>query len=137
LRPRSAGNQLDLFYAGHGVAINGTNYPLPVDADIKSEMDVVGHSGGAASFSPWLAARRWCFRSGCRTGGATSNTRSSTGHSLGNAPVVQPSMTQAPDTVAWQPGPHPSAALAALTIERLLANARAAITRIDMVEPSF
>jgi hypothetical protein len=28
------------FYAGHGIAINGTNYLLPVDADIKSEIDV-------------------------------------------------------------------------------------------------
>src|SRR6267143_1001082 len=28
------------FYAGHGIAINGTNYLLPVDANIKSEMDV-------------------------------------------------------------------------------------------------
>src|SRR6202165_1579748 len=28
------------FYAGHGIAINGTNYLLPVEADIKSEMDV-------------------------------------------------------------------------------------------------
>src|ERR1700684_1069271 len=28
------------FYAGHGIAINGTNYLLPGDADIKSEMDV-------------------------------------------------------------------------------------------------
>jgi uncharacterized caspase-like protein len=28
------------YYAGHGIAINGTNYLLPVDADIKSEMDV-------------------------------------------------------------------------------------------------
>src|SRR5450756_1699586 len=28
------------FYAGHGIAIAGTNYLLPVDADIKSEMDV-------------------------------------------------------------------------------------------------
>src|ERR1700740_1928906 len=28
------------FYAGHGIAINGTNYLLPVDADIKSEADV-------------------------------------------------------------------------------------------------
>src|SRR5882757_387286 len=28
------------FYAGHGIAISGTNYLLPVDADIKSEMDV-------------------------------------------------------------------------------------------------
>jgi hypothetical protein len=29
LRPRSAKNQLGLFYAGHGIAINGTNYLLP------------------------------------------------------------------------------------------------------------
>ncbi len=28
------------FYAGHGIAVNGANYLLPVDADIKSEMDV-------------------------------------------------------------------------------------------------
>jgi uncharacterized caspase-like protein len=28
------------FYAGHGIAVNGVNYLLPVDADIKSEMDV-------------------------------------------------------------------------------------------------
>ncbi len=28
------------FYAGHGIAINNTNYLLPVDADLKSEMDV-------------------------------------------------------------------------------------------------
>src|SRR5476651_2329229 len=28
------------FYAGHGIAVNGTNYLLPVDADVKSEMDV-------------------------------------------------------------------------------------------------
>src|ERR1035437_6051065 len=28
------------FYAGHGIAISATNYLLPIDADIKSEMDV-------------------------------------------------------------------------------------------------
>src|SRR5664280_2591340 len=28
------------FSAGHGIAISGTNYLLPIDADIKSEMDV-------------------------------------------------------------------------------------------------
>jgi hypothetical protein len=28
------------FYAGHGIAVNGANYLLPIDADIKSEMDV-------------------------------------------------------------------------------------------------
>ncbi|WP_314961573.1 caspase family protein [Bradyrhizobium cosmicum] len=28
------------YYAGHGIAVSGSNYLLPVDADIKSEMDV-------------------------------------------------------------------------------------------------
>src|SRR3979409_828260 len=28
------------FYAGHGIAINGTNYLLPIDADLKPEIDV-------------------------------------------------------------------------------------------------
>lgn len=28
------------FYAGHGIAVDGTNYLLPIDVDIKSEMDV-------------------------------------------------------------------------------------------------
>ena len=38
---KSVGADVALFfYAGHGIAINGTNYLLPVDADIKSEMDV-------------------------------------------------------------------------------------------------
>ena len=27
------------YYAGHGIAVSGTNYLLPIDADIKSEMD--------------------------------------------------------------------------------------------------
>jgi hypothetical protein len=37
---RSQGADVAVFYyAGHGIAISGTNYLLPVDADIKSEMD--------------------------------------------------------------------------------------------------
>src|SRR5262245_15117139 len=28
------------YYAGHGIAVSGTNYLLPIDADLKSEMDV-------------------------------------------------------------------------------------------------
>jgi Caspase domain/Putative peptidoglycan binding domain len=28
------------YYAGHGIAVNGTNYLLPIDSDLKSEMDV-------------------------------------------------------------------------------------------------
>src|SRR6202012_6091600 len=38
---RAQGADIAVFYyAGHGIAISGTNYLLPVDADIKSEMDV-------------------------------------------------------------------------------------------------
>jgi uncharacterized caspase-like protein len=28
------------FYAGHGIAVNGKNYLIPIDADLKSELDV-------------------------------------------------------------------------------------------------
>src|SRR5215212_3344849 len=28
------------YYAGHGIAVGGANYLLPIDADLKSEMDV-------------------------------------------------------------------------------------------------
>jgi len=38
---KAQGADIALFYyAGHGIAINGVNYLLAVDADIKSEMDV-------------------------------------------------------------------------------------------------
>lgn len=38
---KAQGSDIALFYyAGHGIAVSGTNYLLPVDADIKSEMDV-------------------------------------------------------------------------------------------------
>src|ERR1700751_2196147 len=38
---RAQGADIALFYyAGHGIAIPGTNYLLPIDADIESEMDV-------------------------------------------------------------------------------------------------
>jgi uncharacterized caspase-like protein len=38
---RAQGAEIAVFYyAGHGIAISGVNYLLPVDADIKSEIDV-------------------------------------------------------------------------------------------------
>ena len=38
---KAQGADIALFYyAGHGIAVNGVNYLLPVDTDIKSEMDV-------------------------------------------------------------------------------------------------
>src|SRR5215510_13528966 len=38
---KSQGADIAVFYyAGHGIAVNGANYLLPIDADLKSEMDV-------------------------------------------------------------------------------------------------
>jgi uncharacterized caspase-like protein len=38
---RTQGADVAIFYyAGHGIAVDGANYLLPIDADIKSEMDV-------------------------------------------------------------------------------------------------
>lgn len=38
---RAQGSDVAVFYyAGHGIAVGGSNYLLPIDADIKSEMDV-------------------------------------------------------------------------------------------------
>src|SRR5260370_5933664 len=38
---KAEGAEVAVFcYAGHGIAIDGANYLLPVDADLKSEMDV-------------------------------------------------------------------------------------------------
>ena len=48
------------FYAGHGIAISGTNYLLPVDADIKSEMDVKltpRSTSMSRSTRPWAMPR--------------------------------------------------------------------------------
>jgi uncharacterized caspase-like protein len=38
---KAQGSDIAVFYyAGHGIAVSGSNFLLPVDADIKSEMDV-------------------------------------------------------------------------------------------------
>src|SRR3979490_1667385 len=58
------------FYAGHGIAINGTNYLLPIDADLKSEMDV--KLGAAINIDVTLdqtmgdAKVKWVFLDACR-----------------------------------------------------------------------
>src|SRR3954467_15823270 len=38
------------FYAGHGIAVNGTNYLVPVDADLNTEMDA--KLGAATNVTP-------------------------------------------------------------------------------------
>jgi uncharacterized caspase-like protein len=38
---KSAGADVALFfYAGHGMSVGGKNYLIPVDADLKSELDI-------------------------------------------------------------------------------------------------
>src|ERR1700726_3425199 len=57
------------FYAGHGIAINGTNYLLPVDADIKSEMDVkLGSAINIATLDQTMADAKFklVFLDACR-----------------------------------------------------------------------
>src|SRR6202158_1840458 len=68
------------FYAGHGIAINGTNYLLPVDADIKSEMDV--RLGSAINIDVTLdqtmsdAKVKLVFRESCRDNPFAARLRS-------------------------------------------------------------
>jgi Caspase domain/Putative peptidoglycan binding domain len=69
------------FYAGHGIAISGTNYLLPVDADIKSEMDV--KLGGAINIDLTLdqtmsdAKVKLVFLDACRDNPFAAKIRSS------------------------------------------------------------
>jgi hypothetical protein len=55
-------------------------------------------------------------------GGHGRRGRAPAGHSFRAAVAPQPSTTHAPPGALWQPGPHPSAALAAPNIEKLPAN---------------
>jgi uncharacterized caspase-like protein len=70
------------YYAGHGVQINGTNYIIPVDAQISSEGDVdietvdanavlsmMEHSGAGLNFVILDACRNNPFLSSNRSGG--------------------------------------------------------------------
>jgi hypothetical protein len=68
------------FYAGHGIAISGTNYLLPIDADIKSEMDV--KLGGAINIDLTLdqtmsdAKVKLVFLDACRDNPFTAKIKS-------------------------------------------------------------
>jgi uncharacterized caspase-like protein len=71
------------FYAGHGVAVGGTNYLLPVDADIKSEMDV--KLGNAINIDVTLdqtmndAKVKLVFLDACRDNPFANNIKNSAG----------------------------------------------------------
>ena len=71
------------FYAGHGIAVGGTNYLLPVDADIKSEMDV--KLGNAINIDVTLdqtmndAKVKLVFLDACRDNPFAANIKNSAG----------------------------------------------------------
>jgi len=71
------------FYAGHGIAVGGTNYLLPVDADIKSEMDV--KLGNAINIDVTLeqtmndAKVKLVFLDACRDNPFANNIKNSAG----------------------------------------------------------
>jgi len=71
------------FYAGHGIAVSGTNYLLPVDADIKSEMDV--KLGNAINIDVTLdqtmndAKVKLVFLDACRDNPFANNIKNSAG----------------------------------------------------------
>ncbi|MGJ5180468.1 caspase family protein [Bradyrhizobium oligotrophicum] len=80
---RSQGADVAVFYyAGHGIAISGTNYLLPIDADIKSEMDA--KLGAAINVDVTLdqtlgdAKVKLVFLDACRDNPFTAKIRSST-----------------------------------------------------------
>ena len=68
------------YYAGHGIAIGGVNYLLPVDADIRSEMDV--ELGSAINIDVTLdqtmrdAKVKLVFLDACRDNPFTAKIRS-------------------------------------------------------------
>jgi hypothetical protein len=74
------------YYAGHGIAISGTNYLLPIDADIKSEMDV--KLGGAINVDVTLdqtmgeAKVKLVFLDACRDNPFAAKIKASTTRSV-------------------------------------------------------
>ena len=71
------------FYAGHGIAVDGVNYLLPVDADIKSEMDVKPGNAinvGLALDQTMNAAKvKLVFLDACRDNPFAAKIRAGTG----------------------------------------------------------
>lgn len=82
------------YYSGHAIAINGTEYLLPVDADVKSELDI--KLGGAINVDVALdqtmrdAKVKLAFLDASRDN---------------PFPATIPSATTAPHSVSVKPGP--------------------------------
>src|SRR6187431_351376 len=102
------------FYAGHGIAISGTNYLLPIDADIKSEMDV--KLGAAINIDVTLeqtmsdAKVKLVFLDACRDNPFTAKIRSAKATRSVNVPSGLAEMKSGEGTlIAFATGPGQTA----------------------------
>src|SRR6186997_1231063 len=102
------------FYAGHGIAISGTNYLLPIDADIKSEMDV--KLGAAINVDVTLeqtmsdAKVKLVFLDACRDNPFTAKIRSAKATRSVNVPSGLAEMKSGEGTlIAFATGPGQTA----------------------------
>src|SRR5258708_4798946 len=102
------------FYAGHGIAVNGTNYLLPVDANLKSEMDV--KLGAAINVDLTLeqtmgdAKVKLVFLDACRDNPFAAKIRSSsTTHSVSVASGLAEMQSGEGTLIAFATGPGQTA----------------------------
>jgi uncharacterized caspase-like protein len=102
------------FYAGHGIAVDGVNYLLPVDADPKSEMDV--KLGNAINVDLTLdqtmnaAKVKLVFLDACRDNPFAANLRASAGTRSVSVHAGLAKMSSGEDTlIAFATGPGQTA----------------------------
>src|SRR5258708_16020414 len=102
------------FYAGHGIAVNGTNYLLPVAANLKSEMDV--KLGAAINVDLTLeqtmgdAKVKLVFLAACRDNPFAAKIRSSsTTHSVSVASGLAEMQSGEGTLIAFATGPGQTA----------------------------
>ena len=100
-----------LFYAGHGVQVDGENYLIPVDAEIRDELDLQRRTFKLTTFLNEMRGRtNLVFLDACRDNPQVRSLARSLGGSRSTAvarglsPVEAPSGTGALIAFATQPG---------------------------------
>ena len=100
-----------LFYAGHGVQVDGENYLIPVDAEIRDELDLRRRTFDLTTFLNEMRGRtNLVFLDACRNNPQVRSLVRSLGGSRSTAvarglsPVETPSGTGALIAFATQPG---------------------------------
>ena len=100
-----------LFYAGHGVQVDGENYLIPVDAEIRDELDLRRRTFDLTTFLNEMRGRtNLVFLDACRDNPQVRSLARSLGKSRSNAvsrglsPVETPSGSGSLIAFATQPG---------------------------------